>query len=132
MYLIFVSLLHLGQFCIEMWWRLQMYFPFPVSGKIFLYIIVIFSTYWSVIPIKCHAVVPYWNTNIYSLMPITVMVILCVNTAATVCDSFCLLGCSPDWVVDVMSVMMPEDLFGMFHHWREFATWLITSFTRMS
>jgi len=54
------------------------------------------------LPIKFHAVVPYWNINIYSLMPVTVMVLLCVNTAATVCDSLCQLGCSPYWAVDVV------------------------------
>jgi hypothetical protein len=56
---------------------LQMYFPFPVSGKIFLYSILIFSTFWTVVPIKCHAVVPYRHTSIYCLRPLTVMV-LCV------------------------------------------------------
>jgi len=98
----FLSLLHLGRFCIEMWLRLQMHFPFPVSGKIFLYIILIFSTFESVVPIKCHAVVSYWNTNIYSLKPVTVMVILCVNPAANFCGSLCLLGCSPARAVDVV------------------------------
>jgi hypothetical protein len=79
-----------------------MYFPFPVSGKIFLYSILIFIIFWSVVPIKYHAVVPYWITSIYSLMPVTVMVLLCVNTAATVCYCWCLLGCSPDWAVAVV------------------------------
>jgi hypothetical protein len=60
-----------------------MYFPFPVSGNIFLYSILIFSTFWSVVTLKCHAVFPYHITNIYSLMHVTMMVILCVNTAAT-------------------------------------------------
>jgi len=79
-----------------------MYFPFPTSGKIFLYTILMFITFWSMLPIKCHTVVLYWITNIYSLMPVTVMVLLCVNTAATVCYSLCLLGCSWDWAVDVV------------------------------
>jgi hypothetical protein len=38
----------------------------------------------------------YWINNFVSLMPVTVMVLLCVNTAATACDSLCLLCCSPD------------------------------------
>jgi hypothetical protein len=33
---------------------------------------------------------------------LTVMVLLCVNTVATVSDSLCLLGCSPDFAVDVV------------------------------
>jgi hypothetical protein len=81
---------------------LQKYFPFPVSGKIFLYSILIFSAFSSVVAIKCHAVVPYWVTNIYSLMPVTVMVLLCVNTAATVRDSLFLLGYSWDWAVEAV------------------------------
>ena len=85
--------------CVKMWLPLQMYFQFPVSGKIFLYSILIFSAFSSMVAIKCHAVVPYWVTNIYSLMPLTVMVLLCLNTAATVCDSLCPLGCSADWAV---------------------------------
>jgi hypothetical protein len=64
----------LGQFYIIMWLLLQICFPFPVSGKVFLYSILIFSTIWSMAPIKCHAVVPYQITNIYSVMTITVMV----------------------------------------------------------
>ena len=103
----FVRLLHLGKFCIKIWLPLQMYFPFPVSGKIFLRSVLFFSTFWSVVPIKCHAVIPYWITNMYSLMPITVIVLLCVNTAETVCDSLCLLGCPPDWAVGVIYIIMP-------------------------
>ena len=106
-------------------------FPIAVSGKIFLYIILIFSTFWSVVPIKCRAVVPYRITNMYGLMPITVMVLLCVNTAATVCDSSCLLGCSTDCAVDVVCDDAKK-LLGMFQHWPEFDTWLITSFARTS
>jgi hypothetical protein len=98
----FLKCFALGRFCIKMWLPLQMYFPFPVSRKIFLYSTLIFSTFWSMVPIKCHAVVPYQITNIYSLMPVTVIVLLCVNTAATLCYSLCLLGCSGDWAVDVV------------------------------
>jgi hypothetical protein len=65
----------MGQFYI-MWLLLQICFPFPVSGKIFLYSILIFSTIWFVVPIKCHAVLPYRITNIYSLVLITVIVFL--------------------------------------------------------
>ena len=110
---------------------MQMYFPFPTSGKIFLYTILMFITFWSMLPIKCHTVVLYWNTNIYSLMPVTVMVLSCVNTAATVCYSLCLLGCSQDWAVAVVCDDARK-LFGMFHHWLEFDTWLINSFARTS
>ena len=85
-----------------MWLPLQMYFPFPVSRKIFLLGIFFLSTFWSMVPIKCHASVPHQITNIYSLMPVTVMVCLCVNTAATVCYSLWLLGCFGDWSVDVV------------------------------
>ena len=60
-----------------------MYFPFPVSGNIFLNSILIFSTFWSVVTLKCHTFFPFHITNIYSLMHVTMMVILCVNTAAT-------------------------------------------------
>ena len=91
-----------GTVYIKMWLPLQMYFPFPVSGKIFLHSILNYGTFWSVVPIKCHAVVSYWNTNIYSLMPITVMVLLCVNTAGTVCDFLYLLGSSTYWAVDLV------------------------------
>jgi hypothetical protein len=94
--------LHLGLFCIKIWLPLQMYFPFAVSGKIFLYSFLIFSTFWSIVPIKSYAIAPYRITNIYNLLPITVMVHLCVNAAATVCDSLCLLGYSTDWAVDVI------------------------------
>ena len=59
MYLIFVSVLHLGHFCVKMWLRLQIYFPFAVSGKIFLYSILIFGTFWSTVPTKWHAVFSY-------------------------------------------------------------------------
>jgi len=76
-------------------------------------------------------VVLYWNTNIYSLMPVTVIVLLCVNTAATVCYSLCLLGCSGDWAVDVVCDDARKH-FAMFHHWPDFDTWLITSFARTS
>jgi hypothetical protein len=102
MYLIYGSLLHWGQFCIKIYFPLQMYFPFPLSGKILLYIILNFSTYASLVPINCQVVFPYWITNIYSLMPITVMVFLCVNPTATVCVSLCLLRCSPHWALNVV------------------------------
>jgi hypothetical protein len=98
----FLILLYLWHFVIKMWLLLQMYFQFPVSGKIFLYSVIIFSTFWSIAPINCHAVVPYQITNIYTLLPITVMVLLCVNTSATVCDYLCLLGCSQDWTAVVV------------------------------
>jgi hypothetical protein len=71
------------------------YFPFPVSGKILLYIILKFSTCLSFVPIKCQALFPYRITNIYILMPLPVVVVLCVNPTATVCYSLCLLVCSP-------------------------------------
>ena len=106
-----------------------MYFPFPTSGKIFLYTILMFITFWSMLPIKCHTVVLSWNTNIYSLMPVTVMVLSCVNTAATVCYSLCLLGCSRDRAFDVVCDDARKR-FGMFHHWLDFDTWLINSFAR--
>ena len=79
-----------------------MYFQFLVSGKIFPNNILIFITFRSIVPIKCHAVIPYWVTNIYSLMPVTLMVLLYLNTAATVCESLWLVGCSPDWSDDVV------------------------------
>ena len=104
-----------------------MYFQFRVSGKIFLYSIIIFSTFSSIVPINCHEVVPYRITNIYSLMPITVMVLLCVNTSATVCDCLCLLGCSPDWA----AVVVCRDARKTFWHvppLATFDTWLITNF----
>ena len=59
LYLIFVSLLHLWQFCVKIWLPLQMYFPLAVSGKIFLYSILFLGTFWSVVPTKWHAVVRY-------------------------------------------------------------------------
>ena len=99
------------------WLPLRMYFPFPVSGKIFLYSILIFRTFWSIVPIKCCAVAPYRISNIYSLFPVTVMVLLCVNDAATVCDSLCLLCCSTDWAVDVIC----DDARKPFWHVRPFA-----------
>ena len=86
----------------QKWLPLHMYFPFPVRGKIFLYSILIFSTFWSIVHIKYSAVAPYRITNICSLLPVTVMVLLCVNATATVCDSLCLLGSSTDWAVDVI------------------------------
>jgi len=79
-----------------------MYFPFPVSGKIFLYSILIFSAFWSMVHIKFHAVFPYQITKICRLMQVTVMVLLRVNTAASLCYSLFLLGCSADWAVDVV------------------------------
>jgi hypothetical protein len=72
----------LGQFWIKLWLPLQVYFPFPICGKTFLYSILIFSTFWSVVTIKCHAVFLY-RITIYSLMSVTVMILLCVNTVAT-------------------------------------------------
>jgi len=45
----FLSLLHLGHFGIKMWLPLQIYSQFPVSGKIFLYSILIFSRFSSII-----------------------------------------------------------------------------------
>jgi len=125
----FLSLLYLGHFVIKMWLLLQMYFQFPVSGKLFLYSVIIFRIFWFIIPIKWLAVVPYQITNIYSLMPITVMVLLCVNTSATVCDCLCLLGCSPDWD----NVVVCRDARKPFWHvppLAKFDTWLITNFAK--
>ena len=81
--------------------------------------------------VQCIYLLPYRITNISSLLPITVMVLLFVNTAATMCYSLCLLGSSGDWAVNVVC----DDgrkLFGIFHHWPEFDTWLINSFARTS
>ena len=59
-------------------------FPFPASGKIYLYSILIFSTYLSLVHKKCQAVVLYRITNIDSLVPIRLMV-LCAKILQQLC-----------------------------------------------
>jgi hypothetical protein len=54
-------------------------------------------------------------------MPLTVMILLCVNTAAFVYGSLCLLGSSSDRAVDVVCDYARKT-FCMIHRWPEFDT----------